>query len=302
MDYIVESSGGTFNYEWYPTGSLVSLSQSYDGVVSGICDLSMNVPGENPGRFPLTEILELPPGFVKTEDTVLEGQFFNDYLANPQWTDEWSDVKVLTVLASTPNVIMANKPIRTLEDAKGLRVCGTGLTMELWQVLGATPTGLGPADAYEAIQRGMADAGYFSAMWALVRKGAEVAPYLTEELGVNISYNMVYMNPQKYNALPDDIKKIFDEVFPEKLNQWQVEIYLPFTQNIYNFIEESGGEVVHISAEEAALFQAKAMKAMNDKWAADKDAQGLPGTKLLQERYKFLKQYMPEVFEALESS
>ena len=47
----------------FPGGTLTPAAQCYDGVVKGLSDVGLSVLGYTRGRFPLTEVIDLPLGY-----------------------------------------------------------------------------------------------------------------------------------------------------------------------------------------------------------------------------------------------
>jgi len=60
---IEERTDGWVKITHYPGGSLTPAAGVYDGVVEGISDIGMSVLAYNMGRFPTTELVDLPHGY-----------------------------------------------------------------------------------------------------------------------------------------------------------------------------------------------------------------------------------------------
>ncbi|MBI5582553.1 MAG: C4-dicarboxylate ABC transporter substrate-binding protein, partial [Deltaproteobacteria bacterium] len=56
-------SGGRVKVNYYSAGTLVPAAQSYDATVKGIVDVSNCVLGYTMGRFPFSQVLDLPMGW-----------------------------------------------------------------------------------------------------------------------------------------------------------------------------------------------------------------------------------------------
>src|SRR4030066_176796 len=59
---IEKRTGGRVQITMHYGGTLTPAPQVYDGVVKGLSDVGMSVCGYTRGRFPLTEVVELPLG------------------------------------------------------------------------------------------------------------------------------------------------------------------------------------------------------------------------------------------------
>lgn len=53
-------TGGTVTVEFHPGGALAAPDATYDNAASGAMDLGWALHGYTPGRFPLTDVVELP--------------------------------------------------------------------------------------------------------------------------------------------------------------------------------------------------------------------------------------------------
>lgn len=125
------------------------MDQARDGVV----DMIMTVVGYTPGRFPRTEVFELP--FMMTDPVATSLAFWNMVDSDFQ-NNEYQDVKVLGAWVHGPGVIHSIEPVAKLEDMKGKTVRGpTRVINDLLSELGATPVGLPLPGIPEALSKGV---------------------------------------------------------------------------------------------------------------------------------------------------
>jgi TRAP-type C4-dicarboxylate transport system substrate-binding protein len=163
-----------------------------------------------PGQFPMTAALRVPGFFNNSIQASMVRQTLLDegFLA-----PEWSDVKVLWFGTNAPHSIACRtKQITKLDDLKGLRVANMGEpeTSFLAEV-GAVPVAMPATEFYLALERGTVDAVCQDTNGLVAFQLYQVAPYITEIPGNATSCMVVVMNKDKYNALPADIKAIFDK-------------------------------------------------------------------------------------------
>jgi TRAP-type C4-dicarboxylate transport system substrate-binding protein len=139
---------------YYPAGTLVPAPQSYDAVTKGISDVGNHVLGYTVGRFPLTEVLDLPLGYPNnTVPTKLANAFYDKF--KPK---EFNDVKILWFHAQAPGIVHTKtKPITKLEDLKGMKMRTYGSNAKLMSLLGGTPVAMPMTDVYDALSRGVAE-------------------------------------------------------------------------------------------------------------------------------------------------
>ena len=291
-DYVVEKTGGMVHFTYYPSNILLSAPALYEGTVENITDIAMVTPGFTPGRFPLTDVLDLPPGIPSgVEASVVYWDFYKKFL-----THEWKDVKVLFVFVQPPQHIHTNKPVRTLDDIKGLQIRIYGVGKGIVESWGGIPVSMPISDAYEAIEKGIVDG--IMTEWATLKiaKLADVTKCHTD-LGVFAAPFFVIMNLEKYNGLPAKIKAAFDElgdVAPEGAGN----IYEKWNAMGKALAEQPGHEIIELTPDQRAVWLKAAIGA-NEDWAEDLEALGLPAKKLLEEKYKAIEEFVPEEYRLL---
>ncbi len=59
---IEKRTNGAVKINMFPGATLTPADQCYDGVVKGISDIGMSVLSYTKGRFPLTEVIDMPLG------------------------------------------------------------------------------------------------------------------------------------------------------------------------------------------------------------------------------------------------
>ncbi|MBI5439858.1 MAG: hypothetical protein HY900_01465 [Deltaproteobacteria bacterium] len=91
-------TNGAVTIAVHPVGTIVPPPQAYDAVVKGIADAAWAPLAFNPGRFPLSELLDLPLGLTNNK---LSSDMANAYFKKFQ-PKELGDVKVLTFAMSPP--------------------------------------------------------------------------------------------------------------------------------------------------------------------------------------------------------
>lgn len=209
---------GAVKVDYYAGGSLLKAPAIFDGVVSGIADIGYSHVFYTTGRMPVTESNGLPIGFPTGW---VASQVFNDFHQEFK-PKEFERVNVLWMNSSPPSAIAtAKKPIRKLEDLKGLTIRGPGIVGEVIKALGGTPAPTPMPEVYEAISKGVIDgeASNFETLFAF--KFAEVVKYTTSVWEINHPYPFyLVMNKDSYKKLTPDIKAIFDKLVGEYKEQY----------------------------------------------------------------------------------
>jgi TRAP-type C4-dicarboxylate transport system substrate-binding protein len=119
-------------------------------------------------------------------------------------------VKVLLLLTHQPgNVHTTKKPIRTIEDMKGLRLRFASPTIrEFIAALGGTPVGVVPTEQVEQLQKGTIDGVFIDYGGAgIAFKMGGILKYSTEMYSYVSSFG-VAMNPDFWNTLPPDLQAL----------------------------------------------------------------------------------------------
>jgi len=210
---IGEKTNGKVKIDFYGGGSLLKATKVYDGVSQGIADIGFSHVEYTRGRFPLTEMLDLPLGFPSAwVGTHVANDFYKHF--RPK---EWKNVHILWFNTCPPNVIiLAKKPVYKMSDLKGLTIRGPGRVGEVLRNLGATPKSVPMNEIYEAMARGVVDGCMTPFETLRSFRLAEVSKYVTKSWQIGNVYTFyVVMNKNVWNKLSPSEKKIFNEVSEE---------------------------------------------------------------------------------------
>ena len=205
-------TGGTVKVQFFAGGSLLKAPAMFQGIITGIADIGYSHVEYTPGRMPVTETVGLPLGYPSGWVSNQVANDFVDHFKPP----EWKDVEVLYMNASTPNVMITKKPVRTLEDMKGLTLRAPGRIGDTIKALGATPAPTPVMETYDAMSKGVIDGTYTPFETLKTFRFAEVAKYVTASWQVGNVYPFyLVMNKNSYKKLSPGQKKIFDELCGE---------------------------------------------------------------------------------------
>jgi TRAP-type C4-dicarboxylate transport system substrate-binding protein len=258
---IKKRTNGRVEISYFPGGTLTTAPKVFNGVVTGISDIGMSNIGYTRGRFPVTEVHDLPLGFPSGfVSTHVADDFYNKF--KPK---EWDAVKVLYMHSGGPVIIYTvKKPVRTLDDLKGLKIRGSGRVADIIKALGGTPMPLEMADMYEAMRRGVIDGSLGSMEQLKGWKTGEIARFATLSWRVgSVTAFYVVMNKVKWNSLPDDIKKIFDEVSAE----WREKHALGWNEidiEGREYLKSVGGQTIPLTENEVARWQSAVEPVITD--------------------------------------
>jgi hypothetical protein len=103
------------------------------------------------------------------------------------------------------------KPVRSIDDLKGMQVRGTGNDVPLIKAMGGTPVGTPWSEVYLALQRGVAEGLISNHASYKAAKLAEVTKFTTD-LNVRSVGFWVAMNKKKWESLGPDVQKVVNDV------------------------------------------------------------------------------------------
>jgi len=202
---------------------------------------------------------------------------------------EFDEVKVLYLHAHGPGLIhTTKKPVQKLEDLKGLKLRGTGLSAKIATALGAAPVGTTMPETYAALRTGVAE-GALSPLMALKDfRWGELIKYSIENYGSSYSVGFfVVMNKNKWNALPPDVQKVFTQVSEEYTDKVGA-LWDQTDKDAVEFMKSKGVKFLPLSKEEDARWAAT-VKHLQDDYVAAMKAKGLPGDQALKFCLDFIK-------------
>lgn len=281
---IEQASGGRVKIDLYPSMSLGGAPpQLFSQVRDGVVDIIWTVNGYTAGLFPRSEVFELPTVF--TNDIVAANlamrEMFDQHLA-----EEYRDVHVCFLHVHAGQAIhMADSPVHHPADLKGkkLRVPGpTGIAVIL--ELGATPVPMPVSDLPQALTTHAVDGALIP--WEIIPalKLQDSTKYQIEgennwRLGTTTF--QVSMNKARWDALPDDLKTVFDKASDEAWLRQVGEVWRNSDNAGIKIATDAGNEHIVLSHEETAEFSA-ALAPVVDKWVAASSSRRVDGKSLVE--------------------
>jgi len=279
---IESGTGGRLKIEMYPSMQLGGRPpQLYDQAKDGVADIVWTLPGYTAGRFPSTEVLELP--FVAARTARVNARAAQEF-ADQHLEEEAKDVKLLCFWCHDHGLIHAKRQVSTMDDLKGLKLrFPTRLAGEALKALGASPIGMPVPQVPESLAQGVIDGAVIP--WEVVPsiKVHELVQYHTEIPGSPTFYTatfMLAMNRAKYEGLPDDLRKVVDEQSGMALATEAGKMFDDVGASISEMVKQRGNTIAAISEEEKARWM-EATKPVVDNWIKEVQARNIDGAKLL---------------------
>jgi len=268
---VEKRTAGKVKVNTYPGGTLLGAKDIFDGVIAGTADIGNFAMSYQPGRFPVCESMDLPHFFAdaKTSSTLLA-----DLVANFK-PAEFEKVKVLTVFTCPPAMVMSTKEVKTLAELKNMPLRSSGTGSEVMKRLGAAPVAMPQSDVPDALQKGVVKGNVSSGE---VLKDMNYATYCPFVLKTDLCVTSfaVVMNKAKYDALPDDVKKVLDGLYREQA-EWTGAYVDQHVQEALTWAKQIHALTVNeLSAEDHATLLATAQPLIEE-YVARVTAKGVDG-------------------------
>lgn len=207
MDSIKEASDGRIDFQVFPAQQLGAAPDHYDMTRDGIADIGYVNPGYQAGRFPIYSLIEIP---FHMDNAQRGAKAMHEWYA-PIAEEEMSDVKFCLANPHDPGTLHSKTQVKVPGDVEGMAVRPAHATMSRFvSMLGGAPVQVPAPEAREAIANGTADAITFPWGSMFVFGINDETPYHLD-MPFYVSAQLMLINKAKYEALPDDLKKVMDE-------------------------------------------------------------------------------------------
>mgnify|MGYP000277153561 CR=1 FL=1 len=270
-DKVAQKTNGEVTIKVYPAGELgPGPVQQYNRVVDGLTELAYGLPGYTASNFPKLLLTELPG--VITEETGTKSVLDNIGMLDK----EFRRVQLVGYWSNGANLIFTSeKPVRSLEDIKGLKLRvpsrNAGLIVEAW---GATPVSMPVPEIYNAMQTGVIDGALIDGTATFVFKLSEVTKYITTGMNSSISSFFLIMNKDAFSELSEENQEAVLEAGREISLIANAQQLSDVQKGLDIFRKMEGKEVIELSAEAAAAFN-EASAPVLDEVIADAESQGI---------------------------
>ncbi|MGQ4878082.1 TRAP transporter substrate-binding protein [Billgrantia sp. LNSP4103-1] len=207
-DAVEEDAGGELSVEIFPSGTLAKPDAIYEAAVNGISDIGITAQGYTAGRFPLSQIVELPG----VADSAPQGACILQSLYEEGHLDEeYDDSRPLFFFTTGPGGIhTVDTDVQKPSDLEGLRIRRpTAVAGDILENMGANPVGMPAPDIYTAMQRGVVDGLSFP--WEGLKgfRINELVEYHTEVPFYTLIF-VATMNQRTYDSLSPEQQEAID--------------------------------------------------------------------------------------------
>jgi TRAP-type C4-dicarboxylate transport system substrate-binding protein len=288
---VEKDSGGRIKVDSYPSMQLGGRPpELMDQAIDGVADIIWTVVGYTPGRFPSTEVFELP--FMMTDARAVSRAYWEMF--EKYWKDtEFQDVHVLGTWVHGPGMIHTKEPVNVPDDLQGMKIRGGSRAVNsLLTQLGATPVGMPVPAVSEALSKGVIDGTTIPWEVTAALKVPELVNNHTEFSGAAL-YTLTFvlaMNKEKYESLPDDLKKVIDDN-----SGLEFSVFAGGTQADADgpsrvIAVDRGNNIITLDAAQTQEWRDRSQP-VYDEWIADMDSKGKDGQALIDEARALIAKY-----------
>ncbi len=289
---IEEDSKGRIKVQMFSSMQLGGTPpQLFDQARDGVVDIVWTLQGYTPGRFPKTEVFELP--FIAGLSAEKTSRALWDYVQKNAM-DEYKDVHVLALHTHGPGLFHTKQPVSGLESLRGMKIRGgTRVVNNMLVKLGATPVGMPVPAVTEALSKGVLDGTTIPWEVAPALKVQELVKHHTTFAGDRALYVttfVVAMNKSAYHKLPADLKKVIDDNSGVEFSA-----AIARTQDAGDSVGrdlavKAGNTITELDLAEVQRWRRTA-SAVEADWLKDMKGKNIDGEKLVSDAKSLISQY-----------
>lgn len=285
----VAELGHTINWTEAYAGAVAPPTGVLEAVESGVAEFGY-VPQLFEGdKLPLDQITYITP-FGTADLIKVMGVIDQLYAEIPEMSAAWADngQMVLAPVGIDTYHFVTNFPIEKVSDLDGHKIGTAGLALNWLKGVDAIPVAGSLPDFYNSMSTGLYDGVMTFESVIAPYKFYEVAPYITK-INFGAQYaSALTVNLDTWNSLPEDVRQVIQEVADE---------YRDIAANSYKDGGEAslaksieGGAIVSELSEEQRVAYAQKLPNIAREWADKLDAQGKPGTRVLETYMRLSKE------------
>ena len=291
LEQVEENSGGSIDVEMFSSMALGGTPpQLMDQAIDGVADVIWTVVGYTPGRFPSTEVFELP--FMMTDARAASRAYWQMFEKHMEDT-EFADVKILGTWVHGPGLFHTNKPVAHPDDLKGLKIRGGSRTVNtLLEKTGATPVGMPVPAVPEGLSKGVIDGTTIPWEVTAALKVPELVDNHTEFEGEAL-YTLTFvlaMNKQVWESLTPEQQKAIDDASGEEFSVFAGGTQADADGPSRELALDNGNNIITVAGDDLAAWKA-AVEPIYDEWVADMNSRGIDGQALIDEARALIDEY-----------
>lgn len=272
-EMLEEKSGGKIKTEIYAGGTMAGSDPELAELVRAGTVSMVPVPTHALSalvEIPQYRIFEMPYLFSDWEEIykVLDSDLAKDW-AKPLADNAGVKVYGGLVKGWLSIGLKGQDPIKSPNDLKGkkVRTMATDMQQGLVKALGGSPSTVAYGELYTAIQQGTVDGSLTATNLYVADRFGEVVDSLSIIRGT-AHFHLPTVSLSWYDALPDDLKTVFDETMTEWLTYAREQEQIADKDAIKELSGSMNVKVKEYTDEELAPFKAATKKLFSDNKAA----------------------------------
>ncbi|WP_439110039.1 C4-dicarboxylate TRAP transporter substrate-binding protein [Lentibacter sp.] len=278
-ELVSEKTNGEFTMN-VSYGGLSKNRENLDGISIGAFEMAQFCAGYHRDKNRAITVLELPFLGVNTlKEEVAVSHAVYEHPAVIEEMAQWNAKIIMTSPMPQYNIAGTGEPRDELAEFEGMRVRATGGIGEAFKAVGAVPTSVTSAEAFQAMQSGVVDTVAFAQHAHLSFGTINEATWWTANLNPGTVNCPVVVNIDAYEALSDAEREALDSSIPEAIDYY-LSNYGELLKKWDDILVEKNVTKVEISDEQLAEFRKVAADPIRDAWIADMSAQGMPAQEL----------------------
>lgn len=250
-DNLNRMSNGRIKVEVFPAGTLGPGLKVTETVKNGVAEMGHTWVGYDWGTDVTAVLFGGNAGSFDTERMLHWLYRGGGVELQAEWRMDKFGVVAMPLFIRTAEVFLhSRKPVRTLEDLKGLKLRTAGAWLEISRGMGAAPVTMPGGDVYAALERGTIDATEWGTLWEDISPGFHRVTKYVIIPGVHqptAPFELVINKDTWAKFSPEDQQIIKDAAFTTTLNSW-----LTIGQEdakALAFYREQGNEIIDLDPE-----------------------------------------------------
>ena len=278
-ELVSAKTDGNFTMELHYGGALSKSRENLDGISIDAFEAAMFCNFYHPQKNPALMVLTMPflPMATWDDNRNIRDAVYGHEAVKKELA-QWNAMAYTSSYLPQYEFLGKGEPPMSLDDWKGKTVRAGGGLGKAMKVLGATPTSSTATEVYTGVQQGTMDAASFPFTYSHVAyKIHEVTDWYTSNLSPGTSDCPVVFSINAHKALPDQYKKLLDDVKDEVVKA-QIQAYIDIDKVNLPMLEGKLKKVVY-TEEQLNSFRGAAGKPVIDAWIEENkdkfDAKGL---------------------------
>jgi TRAP-type C4-dicarboxylate transport system substrate-binding protein len=214
MDFVEARSGGSLEIRPSWSGALLSSEHSLIELRHGVVDIGLITPIYVKGG---AHLIRIQSGFYSGVRTIEQQVALYRCLAkrHPQFGRELEGLVVLAVQGGNlPGIITRDRPVRTLDDLRGMRIRVPTELLKVMRDLGADPVNMPMGGVYSALAKGIIDGVVAPTDTFKALHFAEVARYYTRLAVPRGAYPARAIGRERWQRLSAAHRAVLEESIP----------------------------------------------------------------------------------------